>query len=142
MMGGGANLDPLVGLEDPSKPLRSKLLAVPALRERYTSYVRQIAAKWLDWKTLGPLAAQYQSVIAADIALDNRKLDTTENFTKGVTEDRAETASAGGPPPGFGGPGFGPPGGGRGGRGGFNDAPRLSLKGFAEQRRAYLLEYK
>jgi hypothetical protein len=65
-------------------------------------------------------------VIAEDINLDNRKLDTTENFTKGVTVD--------GPEP--------EPGTGRGGRGGFNDAPRLSLKGFADQRRAYLLEYK
>ena len=41
--GGGADLDPLVGLDDTSKPLRSKLLAVPALRERYLAYVRDIA---------------------------------------------------------------------------------------------------
>ena len=32
--GASAELDPLVGLDDPTKPLRSKLLAVPALRER------------------------------------------------------------------------------------------------------------
>jgi len=137
----GVALDPLANAEDSEKALY-RLLQAPGLKAKFLGYVKDIAEKWLDWKTLGPLAAQYQSVIAADIALDNRKLDTTENFTKGVTEDRAETASAGGPPPGFGGPGFGPPGGGRGGRGGFNDAPRLSLKGFAEQRRAYLLEYK
>ena len=30
-----ADLDPLVGLDDTTKPLRSKLLAVPALRQRY-----------------------------------------------------------------------------------------------------------
>ena len=30
-MGGSAALDPLVGLNDATKPLRSKLLAVPAL---------------------------------------------------------------------------------------------------------------
>ena len=41
-------------MNDESKPLRSKLLAVPALRARYLSYVRDIAEKWLDWKTLGP----------------------------------------------------------------------------------------
>jgi hypothetical protein len=33
--GGGTQLDPLVALNDPTKPLRSKLLAVPALRQKY-----------------------------------------------------------------------------------------------------------
>jgi hypothetical protein len=47
-------LDPLVGIDDTSKPLRSKLLAVPALRARYLSYVREIAERWLDWQTLEP----------------------------------------------------------------------------------------
>src|SRR5262249_61872113 len=110
------------------------------------AYAREIAEKWLDSKALGPLAGQYQSVIAADIKLDNRKLDTTENFTSGVTKDRAQNTPPGGDPdPGFGPPGFGPPGfgpPGRGGRGGPSDAPRLSLKGFADQRRAYLLSYR
>ena len=40
---GGPTLDPLVGLNDPSKPLRSKLLAVPALRARYMTYIRESA---------------------------------------------------------------------------------------------------
>ena len=57
-----------------------RLLQVPALRAKYAGYIRDIAEKWLDWKTLGPLAQQFQSVIAADIKLDTRKLDTTENF--------------------------------------------------------------
>ena len=80
----GAELDPLVGLDDMSKPLRSKLLAVPALRARYLGYVREIANTWLDWQTLDPLVRQYQAVIAADIKADTRKLYTTEEFTSGV----------------------------------------------------------
>jgi CotH kinase protein len=124
----GVALDPFANENDSEKALY-RLVQVPALRAKFLGYVKDIADKWLDWKTLGPLAAQYQAVIAEDIKLDNRKLDSTENFTKGVTEDRAETGGGGG--------GFG-----RGGRGGFNDAPRLSLKGFADARRAYLLEYK
>jgi hypothetical protein len=80
----GAELDPLVGLDDTSKPLRSKLLAVPALRARYLGYVREIADKWLDWRTLEPLIRQYQSVIAADVKADTRKLYPTERFTAGV----------------------------------------------------------
>ena len=38
--GGGATLDPLVSLDNERMPLRSRLLAVPALREQYLSYVQ------------------------------------------------------------------------------------------------------
>ena len=82
--GGGPLLDPLGGLDDATKPLRSKLLAVPALRARYLTYVREIATKWLDWRTLGPLAQKYQALIAADVRADTRKLDTFEAFESGV----------------------------------------------------------
>jgi hypothetical protein len=82
--GGGPDLDPLIGLNDPSKPLRSKLLAVPALRARYLSYVREIADRWLDWKMLGPLARSYQAVIADEVKLDTRKLYSTEAFETGL----------------------------------------------------------
>ena len=85
--GGGANLDPLVGLNDATKPLRSKLLAVPALRQRYLSYVREIAEKQLDWKTLGPRVQQYQALIATDVKADTRKLYSPEAFTAGATGD-------------------------------------------------------
>jgi hypothetical protein len=80
----GAELDPLVGLDDTSKPLRSKLLAVPALRAKYLGYVREIADTWLDWRTLRPLVQQYQAVIAADVKADTRKLYTTAQFTAAV----------------------------------------------------------
>ena len=75
-----AELDPLIGLDDTTKPLRSKLLAVPALRERYLSYVRDIAQKHLDWKTLGPRVQQLQALIAEDVKTDTRKLYSTEAF--------------------------------------------------------------
>jgi hypothetical protein len=95
---------------------------------------------------MGPLVRQLQAVVAEDMKTDNRKLDSTENFTAGVTKDRAEAAGGQGGPDGPGGPpdfpGFGPPPGrfgGRGGRGPGGDAPQLSLKSFMEQRRAYLL---
>lgn len=82
--GAGPDLDPLVGINDESKPLRSKLLAVPALRARYLSYVRDIAQKWLDWKTLGPAAQKYHDLIAADVTADTRKLFDNAGFEKGV----------------------------------------------------------
>ena len=84
--GGISALDPLVALDDTTKPLRSKLLAVPALRERYMAYVREIADLWLDWNTLEPLVRQYQALIADDVGLDTRKLYTTEAFTEDVDD--------------------------------------------------------
>ena len=84
MMGGDATLDPLVGLDDTSKPLRSKLLAVPALRAKYLAYTKEIATKWLDWKTLGPLVEKHRALIEGDVKTDTRKLDTNEAFEAGV----------------------------------------------------------
>src|SRR5205085_1208787 len=61
--GSGLELNPLVGLNDARMPLRSRLLAVPALKERYLKYVRTIAEKQLDWKKLGPIVAVYRKLI-------------------------------------------------------------------------------
>jgi hypothetical protein len=83
--GGGPDLDPLIGLDDASKPLRSRLLAVPALRARYLAYVRDIAERWLDWKALEPIVEEYQSLIAKDVKDDTRKLYSFEAFESGLT---------------------------------------------------------
>jgi hypothetical protein len=79
-----ADLDPLVGLDDTTKPLRSKLLAVPALRARYLGYVRDIAVSWLDWNKLGPMLAAHQRLIADEVELDTRKLYSFEAFQAGL----------------------------------------------------------
>jgi spore coat protein CotH len=113
-----ADLDPLAGADDPDKALLSKLLAVPALRARYFGYVRDIAERWLVWDRIHPLAQQYQALILDDIRKDTRKLDTTEAFTRGVTQDSSSE--------GFFGPG-GP--------------PAMGLKSFVEQRHKYLMSH-
>ncbi len=82
--GGGVELDPLVSLNDATRPLRSKLLAVPALRDQYLRHVRDIAEKWLDWNKIGPLVTRYQALIAADVKADTRKLDSYEAFEASV----------------------------------------------------------
>ncbi|MEO7190884.1 MAG: CotH kinase family protein [Vicinamibacterales bacterium] len=89
MMMGDAKLDLLVGLNDDAKPLRSKLLAVPALRAKYLVYAKQVATKWLDWKTLEPLVTQYHALIVADVKTDTHKLDSYENFEAGVARLKA-----------------------------------------------------
>ncbi len=112
---GGIDLDPLVGLDDPTKPLRSKLLAVPSLRTRYLEHVRTIAEEWLDWKKLHPIVDGHVKLIDKEVEADTRKLSTYPAFKKAIG---AGTDS------------------GQGGR-----RPTLGLGAFAQQRRKYLLNY-
>jgi hypothetical protein len=162
----GVELDPLVMANDANKPLISKLLAVPALREKYLGYVRQVAEQWLDWEKLGPIARDLHELIAEDVKKDTRKLSSFEDFEKNLTESVVERGPGGGGPGGpaaqgggpggpgaqGGGPGGpGPQGGGPGGPGGGpgrgpggfgGGRETLGIKAFADQRRAYLMNYK
>lgn len=109
--GPGAQPDPLVALDDTNKALRHRLLAAPALRDRYLAYVGDIADTWLDWNRLGPLVEAYRSLIAGDVTRDTRKHDSETAFVTGILgiADSAATAT--------------------------------TIKGFAELRRAALLSH-
>ena len=112
----GVDLDPLVGLNDARMPLRSRLLAVPALKERYLRHVRTIAEEWLDWDKLGPIVARYRALIEKEVEADTRKLSSFAAF-------RDATADAAGPeatPRG---------------------RPSMGLRAFADQRRKFLLNH-
>jgi hypothetical protein len=108
---GGVELDPLVGLTDTSKPLRSKLLAVPSLKKRYLEHVRTIADESLDWKNLEPVVSAFTKLIGSEIEADTRKLSSYKDFEEAVSSTNPE------------------------GRG------RMGLKQFADQRRAFLLNF-
>jgi spore coat protein CotH len=116
--GGGMKLDPLTGLDDAKKPLRSKLLAVPSLRERYLTNIRTLAEKDLDWKNLGEVVTRYRELAGKEVAADTRKTSTTAEF-EALTSDEPKEVKAEAPR------GFGHGG--------------MALKSFADQRRAYLL---
>ncbi|WP_165250446.1 CotH kinase family protein [Paludisphaera soli] len=118
--GGGVDLDPLVGLDSARTPLRSKLLAVPALRARYLGYVKAIAEKDLDWKTLGPIVARYRALIEKDVEADTRKLESFAAF-QAATSPKAVAAKPEATK-------------GRGPRG-----EGMSLRAFADARRKHLL---
>lgn len=113
------DLDPLIGMEDARKPLRSKLLQVPAWRAKYLEHVRTIANDWLDWEKLGPVVASYRSLIEKEIEADTKKLSSFRAF-QNATADRIDNEAAKQP---MGGPSV------------------TSLRQFAEQRRKYLLNY-
>ncbi len=115
------DLDPLVGLNDTRKPLRSRLLAVPSLRARYLEHVRTIAEDWLDWNRLGPVVARYRTLIDKDVEDDTRKLSSTAAYLKAVADAPEDPAAVPGPGPGRG--------------------PSMGLRTFADRRRKYLLSY-
>lgn len=83
---GGTDLDPLVGLDDPTKPLRSRLLAVPALRERYLGYVYEIAERQLDWTAMRPLIQDVHARIAPVVRTDTKKTSDLAGFQAAVAE--------------------------------------------------------
>ena len=115
---GGSNgytLDPLIGMDDSTKPLRSKLLAAPKVREQYLRDVRAIAENSHDWTELGPDVAVISSRIADDVKADTRKLSSWDEFASAVGLPSA-AASDGEP-------------------------HKQSLREFATERRRYLLNF-
>ena len=114
--GRGVDLDPLIAIEDPRKPLRSKVLKVPGLRAKYLADVRTIAERSLDWNKLGPVVADLRKLIEKEVEADTRKLDSFEAFKRNT--DDAGTQS---PVPGR---GFG---------------QGMNLRAFSEQRVKFLM---
>ncbi len=109
---GGVELDPLIGLENDRTPLRSKLLAVPALKARYLEFVRQIAQESLDWNKLGPVVADYRALIQDAVERDTRKLSSFEAFQRATADEPAKSEP---------------------------NEREISLRTFADKRRDYLL---
>lgn len=88
-------VDPLVALDDSTKPLRSRLLHVPALRENYLRKVRFIAQSCFDWETLGPVAERYRALIDAEVKADTRRLSSYEAFTRSISAGPIEAEPRG-----------------------------------------------
>ena len=134
MGGGGVSLDPLVGLDDERKPLRSRLLQVPKYREQYLRNLREIA-NLLAWDEIGREVARNRSLIDEDVLLDIKKLTSYEAFVRATSDELpatgggAERGAAEGAGP------MGPPMGPMPGGGG-------SLRSFVERRREFLLNHE
>ena len=134
MGGGGVSLDPLVGLDDERKPLRSRLLQVPKYREQYLRNLREIA-NLLAWDEIGREVARNRSLIDEDVRLDTKKLTSYEAFVRATSDELpatgggAERGAAEGAGP------MGPPMGPMPGGGG-------SLRSFVERRREFLLNHE
>lgn len=90
-------LDPLVGLDDPSKPLRSRLLSVPGLRASYLEKVRQIAEESFDWSRLEPLVLKSAGMVETMVAEDGKKLTSLAEFYRstGLEPEEAQSDTQG-----------------------------------------------
>ena len=93
LRGNGASPDPLVALTDTNKALRSRLLAVPALRTRYLQCVAEIAEKHLEPTSFAARVARYATLIADDVSRDTRKTGTTQAFTASVDTSGSSAGS-------------------------------------------------
>jgi len=113
--GRGTELDPLLGLNDTSKPLRSKLLNVPSLREKYLRYVKQIAEEDLDYKKLEPIISAYVDLIDREVASDTKKLSSYDAYKAAVAKELTDPSNSG--------------------------RTRMSLRAFLEARQKYLLAH-
>lgn len=117
----GVELDPLVGLDDARKPLRSKVLSDPTLQARYLQYVRAIAEQ-LDWSKLGPVVAKHRAMIDNEVKIDTRKLETYGAFLRATADTEKAESNSAAPEQGW-------------------RAAPMPLRAFADQRRSYLLNY-
>ena len=86
-------LTPLHGAGVQSRPLLAKLLAVPALRDRYLTDIYEIIEKWMQWSVLGPMAKDYQSLIIADVKQETHKPTSYALFVQQIDQDAALSTS-------------------------------------------------
>lgn len=80
-----ASLSPFAGEGNADRPVISRLLVVPALRQRYIAHMRTILDESFNWNTLGPKVAAYRALIEAEVEADPKKLYSYEEFLSGLT---------------------------------------------------------
>lgn len=83
---------------DVYRPAFTKTINVTQWRNRYIAHYRNIAENSMSWAALGPVITQFQSMIAADVAADTKKIYTTAQFTQNIT---STVIGAGGTMPGL-----------------------------------------
>lgn len=111
------NWSPTRNFTAAGKPVLSRVLAVPELRQRYMAHYRTVLRD-LDWNYFGPKFTALRGLIDAAVQADPKKLYTYANFTTNF----ASTVNLGG--------GGGPGGG----------SSRIGLQEFVTQRASYLAQ--
>lgn len=68
--GNSTSRDPFENQDSANRPLISRLLAVPQLRQRYIAHYRTLLEESLDWAELGPLVQDYRALIEKEVEAD------------------------------------------------------------------------
>jgi hypothetical protein len=74
------NQSPFAGEDAASRPVISRLMAVPQFRERYLAHIRTIIEESLDWDVLAPQIEAYRVLIADEVQVDTKKLYSYDQF--------------------------------------------------------------
>lgn len=116
-------LSPVAFANGNRRPLIGRLLSIPNLRARYLAHYRTIVNEWLDWGIIGPIVAEYKSLIGQEVETDSKKLYSYEAFVQGTAQkDDTDKGDSSGSSWGF-----------------HREAP--SIKKFVEERRSFLINH-
>lgn len=77
---------PVEGEGNANRPVISRLLSVPVLRQRYLAHVRTMVEESLDWNVLGPKIAAYRALIGDEVRADTKKLYSNNQFESSPAE--------------------------------------------------------
>lgn len=84
---GSFDLDPLVGMDDTNKPLRSKILAVPEWRTQYLSYMKRLAEHEFAPERIEAFINSYRQLLMDDVEAETRRTSPTEAFVTATNPD-------------------------------------------------------
>lgn len=79
-----ASLSPVTGTTGTNRPVISKLLAVPELRQRYLAHMRTALEESFHPSVMTPVINRYHQLTVADIAADTKKSFTMAQYTNSV----------------------------------------------------------
>ncbi len=80
-------LDPFYQSTNAGRPLARRMLADARWRQRYLAHVRTFLDTVYDWQVLGPRVAKLQALVQPDLAADNKRLYSMQQFADNVIRD-------------------------------------------------------
>lgn len=80
-----AQLNPLQGVGNPNRPVLSRLLAVPELRQRYLAHLRTVLDESFRVEAIAPLVERHRALIEDALARDTRRGFTMAAFRTAMT---------------------------------------------------------